>query len=382
MQLPRLRGGLRTRTPWGKARQIGEAVWIEMRHTKREILEAYLNLAPFGGTVQGVGAASQVYSQKSPDRLTVGEALTLAVIPQRPSTRAGRRGSDASLLRARDQLARAWLSRRAEKRSPIAGAPDGRVAGADVVNPAAQAERRQLELPIIARSTSGRPKRLLHFVDALSPLFFRIADSVNLARSTEAPPDPVPPSGVTRIAVCAESGDLPNADCPRTVDTWYLPGKSPIRVSQLHRAVGLDPRSGRPVCPPYAADTRIEVFEYWSSDMLKLFRRSGVPRRTPPALPDCAPAPAADAPRIASPLRGVGYGLRRSATNETIPLEASAAADVERLFWFDGNALIGSTAAAAGPLAWRPSRAGARTVRVVDDRGRSDARDVVVELGN
>jgi penicillin-binding protein 1C len=38
-----------------------------------------------------------------------------------------------------------------------------------------------------------------------------------------------------------DSGELPNVDCPRTIDTWYIPGKSPIRVSQLHRAVALDP---------------------------------------------------------------------------------------------------------------------------------------------
>src|SRR6185503_1671144 len=118
--------------------------------------------------------------------------------------------------------------------------------------------------------------------DAAAPLFFRIADALNLARPDEAAPPHVPPPGVTRVAVCAESGDLPNADCPRTVETWYIPGKSPIRVSQLHRAVGIDPETGRPVCAPFAAGTRVEVFEYWSSDMLKLFRQSGMPRRTPP----------------------------------------------------------------------------------------------------
>ena len=109
-------------------------------------------------------------------------------------------------------------------------------------------------------------------VDAAAPLFFRIADALNLARPDEDVPPLTPPPGVSRVAVCAESGDLPNADCPHTVETWYIPGKSPIRVSQLHRAVAIDPLTGRPACPPYAAGTRFEVFEFWSSDMLKLFR--------------------------------------------------------------------------------------------------------------
>ena len=45
---------------------------------------------PFGGNIQGVGAASRIYFGKPPDRVTLGEALTLAVIPQRPASRAGR----------------------------------------------------------------------------------------------------------------------------------------------------------------------------------------------------------------------------------------------------------------------------------------------------
>ena len=111
---------------------------------------------------------------------------------------------------------------------------------------------------------------------------------MNLARAAEAIPAFRPPAGVTKVAVCAESGDLPNAWCPQTVDTWYIPGKSPIKVSQLHRAVAVD-AGGRPTCDP-AATARLEVHEFWSSDMLKLFREAGMPRRRPPALPDCSRA--------------------------------------------------------------------------------------------
>ena len=51
----------------------------------------------------------------------------------------------------------------------------------------------------------------------------------------------------------------------------------------------MDMATGRPACPPYSPhSTRYEVFEFWSSDMLKLFREAGLPRRVPPALPACA----------------------------------------------------------------------------------------------
>jgi penicillin-binding protein 1C len=217
-------------------------------------------------------------------------------------------------------------------------------------------------------------------VDAAAPLFFRIADALNLAKADEAVTPSTPPAGVSKVAVCVDSGDLPNAHCPHTVDTWYIPGKSPIRVSQLHRTVAIDGLTGRPVCPPYPAGTRFEVFEFWSSDMLKLFRQAGMPRRTPPPLPNCATADSAEAPRLASPLRGVRYALRRSAPQEVIALDASTAADVRRVFWFDGSALIGAQPVSEGAFAWRPTAGGVHLIRVVDDHGRSAEREVEVQL--
>ena len=50
------------------------------------------------------------------------------------------------------------------------------------------------------------------------------------------------PPNLTRVEVCAASGDLPNVHCPMTATTWFVPGKSPIRVSDVHRAVMIDTR--------------------------------------------------------------------------------------------------------------------------------------------
>jgi penicillin-binding protein 1C len=216
-------------------------------------------------------------------------------------------------------------------------------------------------------------------VDAAAPLFFRIADALNLARPAESLPSMAPPPGVARIAVCSGSGDLPNADCPHTVDTWYIPGKSPIRVSQLHRAIAIDTQTGRATCPPYSATTRFEVFEFWSSDMLTLFREAGMPRRTPPPLPDCASDDRTEPPRIASPLRNVSYALGRR-SREEIALDASVAGDVRRVFWFDGRAFLGVRNIADGALPWRPADPGLHLLRVVDDHGRSAERDVDVRF--
>ncbi|MDU7838277.1 MAG: peptidoglycan glycosyltransferase PbpC [Pantoea sp.] len=68
----------------GKAVQAWRALQLEWHLSKREILTLYLNRAPFGGTVEGVGAASWIWLGKPPSQLTKGEAALLAVLPQAP----------------------------------------------------------------------------------------------------------------------------------------------------------------------------------------------------------------------------------------------------------------------------------------------------------
>lgn len=73
------------RTFGGKFRQLWRAVQLEWHLSKRDILTLYLNRAPFGGTLQGVGAASWAYLGKPPAQLSYSEAALLAVLPQAPS---------------------------------------------------------------------------------------------------------------------------------------------------------------------------------------------------------------------------------------------------------------------------------------------------------
>ncbi len=73
------------RTVAGKLRQMLRALQLEWHLTKDDILQLYLDRAPFGGTIEGVAAASHAYLSKSPDELTHAEAALLAVLPQAPS---------------------------------------------------------------------------------------------------------------------------------------------------------------------------------------------------------------------------------------------------------------------------------------------------------
>ncbi|MCY1339624.1 Penicillin-binding protein 1C [compost metagenome] len=69
----------------GKLKQLWRTAQLEWHLSKDEILALYLNRAPFGGTLQGVAAASWAYLGKPPDQLTRSEAALLAVLPQAPS---------------------------------------------------------------------------------------------------------------------------------------------------------------------------------------------------------------------------------------------------------------------------------------------------------
>lgn len=88
MQLARLRYGLYTRSYLGKLKQVLYAFILELSYSKNEILEGYLNLAPYGGNIEGIGAASLIYFGKPALHLSLDEANLLSVIPQDPNGRA------------------------------------------------------------------------------------------------------------------------------------------------------------------------------------------------------------------------------------------------------------------------------------------------------
>ena len=136
----------------------------------------------------------------------------------------------------------------------------------------------------------GRANPAFVGIKAAAPLFFRMTDALELTLTGEPPAPITPPPGLIRLEVCAASGDLPNRWCPQTAATWFIPGKSPIRVSTLHRPVTIDLRTGLAACPPFDPNhTRLEVFEFWPSDVQRLFRDAGLPRRLPPPPAVCGP---------------------------------------------------------------------------------------------
>jgi len=107
MQVARLLEEGTTGQVGGKLRQMRVALALERRLTKDQILQLYLHLAPFGGNLEGVRAASISYFGKEPARLTPAEAALLVAIPQSPETRRPDRAADRAEAARNRVLARA-----------------------------------------------------------------------------------------------------------------------------------------------------------------------------------------------------------------------------------------------------------------------------------
>ena len=117
MQTARLLDNRPTRSYVAKVGQILRAWQLESRMTKREVLELYMRLAPFGSNIEGVRAASLAYFGKEPKHLSVAEAALLVALPQSPERRRPDRFPKAALdarNRVIDRAAEAGVISKAE----------------------------------------------------------------------------------------------------------------------------------------------------------------------------------------------------------------------------------------------------------------------------
>ncbi|MHB1948764.1 MAG: penicillin-binding protein 1C [Gammaproteobacteria bacterium] len=213
-----------------------------------------------------------------------------------------------------------------------------------------------------------------------APLFFELIDAIanergSLLRSAKLPQR----LNLTQVPVCKASGLLPTRYCLDTELTWFIPGKSPIKTDTIYREVPIDKKTGLRACH-FDQDTRFEIFEFWPSDLLKIFKEAGMQRRTPPSYnPNCSYANNSGFhPQITSPRLQLSYIMRANDKNLKIPLTAIADADVSTLHWFINESFVAKTRRDQVFL-WQ-AKPGKFVVRVVDDHGRSDARDINIKI--
>ncbi len=103
MQTARLLEPERGRNLARKIWEIGAATALERKIGKERVLDLYLTLAPYGGNLEGVRAASLAYFGKEPSRLSTAQAALLIALPQSPEARRPDR-DPAAARRARDRV--------------------------------------------------------------------------------------------------------------------------------------------------------------------------------------------------------------------------------------------------------------------------------------
>ncbi len=110
MQVARLMEPRPHRAWPSKLRQLARALSLERLRGKAGVLDLYLRLAPYGGNLQGVRAASLAYFGREPKRLSLGEAALLVALPQSPERRRPDRFPEAARA-ARDRVIAVALAR-------------------------------------------------------------------------------------------------------------------------------------------------------------------------------------------------------------------------------------------------------------------------------
>ncbi len=160
MQVARLLEPRVEKSVGAKLRQIARALQIETHHKKSAILDLYFALAPYGGNIEGVRAASLAYFGREPKRLTIAEAALLVALPQAPEARRPDRFED------RARAARDLVLDRAYERGVITraewdaakreGVPHERVAFPTLAPHAAEAALRTDPASQVHRLTLSR----------------------------------------------------------------------------------------------------------------------------------------------------------------------------------------------------------------------------------
>lgn len=217
--------------------------------------------------------------------------------------------------------------------------------------------------------------------DIAAPLFFELIDGIKHERGPIPKIDKDPEHmNLKQVKICKASGLLPTRYCLDTELTWFIPGKSPIKTDTIFREVAVNNQTGLRTCH-IDENTRFEIFEFWPSDLLKIFKRAGIQRHIPPFFEaDCRLSGMNGMnPQITSPQTGLSYIMRaNNLQNNSIPLSAITEAGIEHIYWFINETFIAKTKAGE-PYLWK-AKPGHFIIRVVDDHGLSDAKDINILL--
>ncbi|MFY9589772.1 penicillin-binding protein 1C [Rickettsia endosymbiont of Halotydeus destructor] len=208
-------------------------------------------------------------------------------------------------------------------------------------------------------------------VETAAPLFFNIINTViNKDKEQDLIKGKITGLEITKIPVCADTGDIYNGMCPIKTDTLFIKGKSPIKPSGIYRKILIDRTNGMPACNFIEGQTEYRIVNFWPTDLLSVYKNAGI---------HLLPKPLAgnycgnlvnqnyQKPKITSPIKNSVYSIKNG---DRIIFAATVDPSVSDIFWFVNDELI-ATVKPNDPLSWQP-KAGEAIIRVIDNAGESD----------
>ncbi len=210
-----------------------------------------------------------------------------------------------------------------------------------------------------------------------APLFFNIIDAIlTKTKNNDILLGKAKELKLIKLKACADTGDINNDLCPVKSETWFIPGVSPIKSTDIYRKILVNNKTGKQVCKYHPSTTHYKVVEFWPSDLSNLYKKAGISKAPPPVLSsNCKDFISfTKKPEITSPLKNVTYTLTKESK---IIFKAIVDAEVTEVFWFVNEQLVGKSAPSQD-FVWL-AKPGKFIVQAVDNYGKSSSRVMIIE---
>ncbi|MBN6071009.1 penicillin-binding protein 1C [Aggregatibacter actinomycetemcomitans] len=229
-----------------------------------------------------------------------------------------------------------------------------------------------------------------HFIGRrlAAPLFLQLADGIIAQYPNMKNPLSRDKLKLTEVAVCAADGNLPNKYCQQLTKTLFIPGKSPIQVSNTYQQLRVRKGTDVLACATDPnAQTEQKIYEIWGSDYQKMFAQAGIIKRNPIVNVECPYEQQNQSLqqithnplKMTSPLENRTYYINMNSPENHIPLTATTSGEVQHLYWFVNNAYLGESSASKAFL-WQPAKSGTYQITVADEQGHRTGVSVVVSV--
>ncbi len=235
----------------------------------------------------------------------------------------------------------------------------------------------EMVLAVWVGDFKGKSKGSFIGLKTAAPLFFNMIDAILIRdKNEDIIIGKAKNLNLIKVQACSDTGDINNEFCLNKTNSWFIPGKSPIKQTGIYRKIIVETNTGKQVCQFIDGHSEYKIISVWSSDLLELYKKAGIHKNNFSDILTKCDNIATDYGKlkIISPLKNVRYSIKR---NNKITFSATADNNVKEIFWFINNELIGKSLPSEPLL--RKARTGKFIVDAVDNNGSSDSVIVLIE---